>query len=104
MEVDGPDNEVYEVDAVPPPRPRIRGGNAFAAAMAIHPAGDGAGKPAGSSMPSRSRSWKVVNGSSFNRLGQPTAYKLVPGQTPTLLADPTRASAKRAAFATHNCG
>ena len=50
----------------------------------------------------RSRSWKVVNGRSFNRLGQPVAYRLVPGQTPTLLAREGSAIAKRAAFATHN--
>lgn len=37
-----------------------------------------------------------------NRLGQPTAYKLVPGPTPTLLAAAGSSVARRAAFATRN--
>jgi primary-amine oxidase len=51
---------------------------------------------------SRGRSWKVSNLSSRNRLGQPVAYRLVPGSTPTLLAQPGSSVARRAAFATHN--
>ena len=39
---------------------------------------------------------------STNRLGNPVAYKLVPGSTPTLLADPASSVAKRAGFATKN--
>ena len=35
-------------------------------------------------------------------LGQPTAYKLVPASTPTLLADPASSVGRRAAFAAHN--
>jgi primary-amine oxidase len=50
----------------------------------------------------RSRSWKVVNENSLNRFGQPVAYRLVPGQAPTLLAGEGSPIAKRAAFATHN--
>ena len=34
--------------------------------------------------------------------GQPTAYKLLPGSTPTLLADPDSSVGRRAAFASHN--
>jgi primary-amine oxidase len=51
---------------------------------------------------SRGRSWKVSNRSSRNRLGQPVAYRLVPGSAPTLLAQPGSSVARRAAFATHN--
>jgi primary-amine oxidase len=50
----------------------------------------------------RSRTWKVVNGSSLNRLGQPVAYRLVPGQASTLLARPGSPISQRAGFATHN--
>jgi primary-amine oxidase len=50
----------------------------------------------------RGRSWKVVNEASRNRLGQPVAYRLVPGGAPTLLAAPDSPIARRAAFATHN--
>ncbi len=52
--------------------------------------------------PSTSRYWKIVNPHSENRLGIPVAYKLVPGSTPTLLADPDSSVAKRAGFATRN--
>ena len=52
--------------------------------------------------PSTSRVWKIVNPHSENRLGIPVAYKLVPGSTPTLLADPDSSVAKRAGFATRN--
>ena len=37
-----------------------------------------------------------------NGLGLPTAYKLLPASTPTLLADPTSSVGQRAAFAAHN--
>ncbi len=50
----------------------------------------------------RNRSWKVVNESSLNRLGQPVAYRLVPGQAATLLAGQGSPISKRAGFATHN--
>jgi primary-amine oxidase len=50
----------------------------------------------------RGRTWKVINRSVLNRLGQPVGYRLVPGSCPTLLAQPGSAVAKRAAFATHN--
>ena len=52
--------------------------------------------------PSRSRTWRIANRSRHNGLGQPTAYKLLPGSTPTLLADPTSSVGRRAAFASHN--
>ncbi len=37
-----------------------------------------------------------------NGLGEPVAYKLVPGSTPSLLADPSSSVGRRAAFATRN--
>jgi primary-amine oxidase len=51
---------------------------------------------------SRSRSWRIANRSRRNGLGAPTAYKLLPGATPTLLADPSSSVGRRAAFASHN--
>ena len=38
--------------------------------------------------PASSRHWKFVNPAVHNRLGEPVAYKLVPGPTPTMLAAP----------------
>jgi len=48
--------------------------------------------------PLRSRTWKVVNPSRVNRLGQPVGYKLVPGQTTFPLALPDSQIGRRAAF------
>jgi primary-amine oxidase len=52
--------------------------------------------------PAASRHWKFVNPNVRNRLGDPIAYKLVPGATPTLLAHPESSVGRRAAFARHN--
>ncbi len=52
--------------------------------------------------PTRSRTWKISNPNVRNSLGEPVAYKLVPGSTPTLLADPSSSVGRRAAFATRN--
>jgi primary-amine oxidase len=48
------------------------------------------------------RHWRVVNTASVNRLGQPVAYKLVPGSAPTLLAREESSVAARAEFARAN--
>ena len=50
----------------------------------------------------RSRTWKIENPGVRNQLGEPVAYKLVPGPSPTLLADARSSVAARAAFATRN--
>ncbi|HEY6624670.1 MAG TPA: primary-amine oxidase [Acidimicrobiales bacterium] len=52
--------------------------------------------------PGSSRYWKFVNPTVRNRLGEPVAYKLVPGSTPTLLAHPESSVGRRAGFAQHN--
>jgi primary-amine oxidase len=52
--------------------------------------------------PARSRVWKVVNPNVHNAAGDPVGYKLVPGATPVLLADPRSSIGRRAAFATRN--
>jgi primary-amine oxidase len=49
--------------------------------------------------PLAARSWKVVNQSSLNGLGQPVGYKLIPGQSTCLLAQPSSSVGRRAAFA-----
>src|SRR5262249_25853797 len=96
MDVDGPKNEVYEVDVLPDPE-----------------ASDHSFKPHATRLesevgphrivdPTKSRVWKIVNPSVRNQLGEPVAYKLVPGSTPTLLADPASSVGRRAAFATRN--
>jgi primary-amine oxidase len=100
MEVDGPDNAVLEVDTVPTPLGEGNPwGNAFAPVTTLLESELAARRDVD---PLRSRSWKIVNRSTTNAVGQPTAYKLVPGSTPTLLADPSSSVGKRAAFAAHN--
>ena len=101
LDVDGPSNSVYEVEAeVVPTGPDNPWGNAFrprvtplthelAARRETNAAG--------------SRTWRVVNESSRNGLGQPVGYKLVPTMsTPTMLASPESSVGKRAGFARHN--
>jgi primary-amine oxidase len=44
------------------------------------------------------RYWKIVNTSSLNRLGQPVAYKLVPGTNALPFLDPQAPVAKRGRF------
>jgi len=99
-DVDGPTNSVYEVDTHPvPPGPDNPWSNAFAPVATLLETEAAAQRLVD---PSTSRCWKIVNPRSENRLGLPVAYKLVPGPTPTLLANPDSSVAKRAGFATRN--
>ena len=52
--------------------------------------------------PEKSRSWKIVNPNKLNKVGLPTAYKILYGNTPTLLSNPNSPPGKRASFAKHN--
>jgi primary-amine oxidase len=102
MQVDGPDNDVYEVDAVPtgsPGSPENPWGNAFGTNVTLLETELAAQRDVD---PSRSRSWRIANRSRRNGVGEPTAYKLLPAATPTLLADPSSSVGRRAAFASHN--
>ncbi len=100
LTVDGPVNEVHEVSFEREPAgPGNPWGNAIrqrvtrldselAARRDVDPAG--------------SRHWRIVNPERTNGLGRPVAYKLVPGSTPTLLAQPDSSVGRRATFARHN--
>ena len=100
VEVDGADNAVFEVDAVPsPPGEGNPVGSAFGVAATLLDTELAARRDVD---PGRSRTWRIVNRSRRNGLGQPTAYKLLPGATPTLLAGPESSIGRRAAFAAHN--
>jgi len=100
MEIDGTDNAVFEVDAVRTPLGDDNPwGNAFGPVATLLETELAARRDVD---PARSRSWKIVNRSTVNAVGQPTAYKLVPTSTPTLLADPSSNVGQRAAFAAHN--
>ncbi len=102
VEVDGPDNAVYEVDAVrtgPPGSPGNPWGNAFGTSASLLKSELAARRDVD---PSHSRSWRIANRGRRNAVGQPTAYKLLPTSVPTLLAHPESSVAQRAGFATHN--
>jgi primary-amine oxidase len=98
--VDGPSNSVYEVDVRrAAPGPDNPWANAFAPSTTLLDTEQVAQRVVD---PAASRVWKIVNPSVKNRLGHPVGYKLVPGSTPTLLADASASVAKRATFATKN--
>jgi primary-amine oxidase len=98
FDIDGSGNSIYEVDneAVATELPY---GNAFSARATLLATEAEAQRLAD---PAKSRSWKIVNPSVTNRLGQPVGYRLIPTATPTLLAHPDSSVAQRAAFATKN--
>ncbi len=51
---------------------------------------------------SSSRVWKIINANKTNSFGVPVGYKLLPGNTPALLAHPDSPPGKRASFSKHN--
>jgi primary-amine oxidase len=98
--VDGPVNEVHEVDVVPLPAGNDNSwANGFAPAVTPLASERQARRLAD---PARSRSWTIVNPAVRNALGRPVGYRLVPRATPTLLARDGSSIAARAGFATHN--
>jgi primary-amine oxidase len=52
--------------------------------------------------PAAARTWAVVNPNRRNHVGEPTAYKLVPFNGPTMLASPESSVGRRAGFAHAN--
>jgi primary-amine oxidase len=101
LDIDGDANEVYEVD-VEPVATTIDNplGNAFQPSATLLTSESGAQRVVD---PARSRVWKIVNPNVTNpATGAPVGYKLVPGATPTLHAQPDSSIARRAAFATKN--
>ncbi|MGH9012538.1 MAG: primary-amine oxidase [Acidimicrobiia bacterium] len=100
FDVDGSENSVYEVDAERlPPGPANPWSNAFVPRATLLETEQQAQRVVD---PSVSRYWKIVNPAVPNRLGEPVGYKLVPGPTPALLADPDSSVGRRARFATRN--
>ena len=51
---------------------------------------------------SAARTWKIVNPDVLNEFGDPVGYRLVPGATATMLADPSSSVGRRALFARRN--
>lgn len=100
MTVDGEANSVYEIDAVPmAPGPDNPHHNGFVAQSTLLTTEHDAQRLID---PARSRTWRITNEHVRNGLGQPVAYKLLPGASPTLLAGEDSRVHQRAKFATRN--
>jgi len=96
--IDGEDNRLVEVDAVPIPMGEQNPfGNAFTWSETVLGTEQEAQRLADSSV---ARVWEVRSASRTNYIGKPTAYHLIPQPGATLLADPASSVAARAAFAT----
>jgi primary-amine oxidase len=98
--VDGPVNEVEEVDVAPLPAGDANPwSNGFAPVTTRLASERDAQRLAD---PARSRTWRIVNPAVRNGLDQPVAYRLIPRATPTLLAGQDAGVTARATFATRN--
>jgi len=101
LDVDGgPVNEAYEISAEPLPTGDDNPwGNGFRQQAIRLETELGARRRVD---PASGRHWRFVNPDKINGLGRPVAYKLVPGPTPTLLAQADSSIGRRAGFAGHN--
>lgn len=99
MSVDGETNSVYEVNTSGlPPGPGNPHGNAFRAEATLLATEKEAQRSVNGGM---ARFWRIANPKRPNRLGQPVAYRLVPGENCPPLAQPDAAVMRRAGFAAH---
>jgi primary-amine oxidase len=100
MSVDGTRNTVYEVDTEPVPAgPANPAGNAFVTCRRALRTEQQAQRLID---PAKGRHWLVLNPRSANGLGDPVAYKLVPGGSVLPFAQPGAPILRRAAFATRH--
>jgi primary-amine oxidase len=100
FDVDGTENSVYETEIEGlPPGPENPYGNATASTARLLTRELEAQRVVD---PARGRQWMIVNPNRRNAVGGPVAYRLMPGNAPTLLADEGSAVAKRATFARKN--
>jgi primary-amine oxidase len=98
MMVDGLANSVYEVDTVAdPPGPENPHDNAFHTEATLLRSESHAQRMID---PLAGRFWKIANPSVKNRLGEPVAYKLMPGENVRPFAAANASVTKRAAFMT----
>jgi primary-amine oxidase len=98
MSVDGLHNSVYEVNTVAdPPGPANPHHNAFHTEATLLSRESEAQRIID---PLAGRFWKIVNPSVRNRLGEPVAYKLMPGENVLPFAGPEASVIRRAAFMT----
>jgi primary-amine oxidase len=98
MMIDGPNNSVFEINTVKDPQgPENPHDNAFHTEATLLATESQAQRVID---PLSARFWTIANPGSANRLGDPVAYKLVPGENVLPFAGPGSSVLKRAAFAT----
>jgi len=98
MMVDGQNNSLYEVDTVSDPiGPENPHGNAFYAKATLLKNEKETGRLID---PLNGRYWKITNPGSLNGVGEPVAYKLVPGDNVRAFAQEGSWIVKRAPFIT----
>jgi primary-amine oxidase len=98
MNVDGQNNSVAEINTVAEPMDEENPyGNAFFAQSTIFKTEQEAQRLVDLNT---GRYWKIFNPSKLNSLGEPVAYKLVPGENALPFAHPTASVSKRAGFIT----
>jgi primary-amine oxidase len=96
LDIDGVDNAVEEVwTESDPPGPANPHGNAFRAHRRRFASELEAQRRVDAS---QARFWEIVNPNVRHRLGEPVAYRLVPGENTVPFASPEAAVSKRAAF------
>jgi len=100
VEVDGPDNTVSEVDLV---CARSDSANPYGSALVTRSTALTRESEARRVVdPGAGRTWVISSGHRRNQVGQPTAYRLRPMYTPTILAPPDSAIGSRGGFARYN--
>jgi primary-amine oxidase len=100
MSVDGPRNSIYEVHCeIEPEGPENPAGNGYFAQSTLLKREHEARQLID---PLRGRYWKIVNPHSRNRLGDPVAYKLVPGDNALAFQHESAYVSRRAGFMRHH--
>ncbi|HZZ19521.1 MAG TPA: hypothetical protein VFE25_09135, partial [Opitutaceae bacterium] len=96
MMVDGPRNSIYEThNEVEPLGPSNPHGNACRSKATLLRTETEAQQMVD---PLNARSWKITSSENKNRLGEPTAYRLHPGENVRCFLDPSSTVMKRASF------
>ncbi|MHB2000762.1 MAG: primary-amine oxidase [Solirubrobacteraceae bacterium] len=100
VEVDGPRNTVFEVNTEPVPLgPENPYGNAWKPVRRVLASEREAMRDVA---PQSARSWVIANQSSENAVGEPTAYRLLPGENTVAFSQPGSAVRRRAPFVEHH--
>ena len=100
FDLDGVANSVYQVDVVPD---KADANNPFSNAFFAQPTLLQSEKQARSHLKfETARSWKIVNPNAKNSLGEPVAYKFIPGDNAVPFAGPSAWWRKRAGFVNYH--